>query len=119
MPKAVMLVFSAPSSAERDGEYNTWYDETHLRELCAVPGIVAARRFRRSEVQSASRPPQQALPAYVAIYELDTDDIAASLDELKARGDNGTNAKPAPGLMEVDATYEVGVYELWSSFPTE
>ena len=30
MPKGIMVVQSRPVSAEREGEYNDWYDNTHI-----------------------------------------------------------------------------------------
>ena len=118
MPRAVMLVFSGPAKPERENEYNKWYDETHLRDLCDVPGIESARRFKCSAVQSATRPPQRALPPYLALYELDTEDVAAALADLKARGDSGVASRPPEGLLALDERYEVAVYELHSSYPS-
>jgi hypothetical protein len=46
MAKGIILVESRPSSPEREQEYNTWYDETHLPELVALDGFVSARRLR-------------------------------------------------------------------------
>ena len=36
MPKALLLVFSAPSSPDRLDDYNKWYDEVHLAEVVAM-----------------------------------------------------------------------------------
>ena len=45
MPKAVMVVYSRPTDPARDDDYNDWYDNVHLREVCEVPGFVSARRY--------------------------------------------------------------------------
>ncbi|OBG86966.1 hypothetical protein A9X05_01645 [Mycobacterium sp. E3298] len=74
MAKGIMYVESRPSSPARDQEYNTWYDEVHIPELLALDGIVAARRLRPLDGQGP----------YVAIYELEGDDLQAILDNMMA-----------------------------------
>jgi hypothetical protein len=72
MAKGIMLVESWPSSPDREDEYNTWYDEIHIPELLALDGIVSARRLR----------PVDGKGPYVAIYELEGDDLQAILDNM-------------------------------------
>ncbi|OMC56831.1 hypothetical protein A5747_06165 [Mycobacterium sp. IS-836] len=74
MAKGIMLVESVPSAPDREDEYNTWYDEVHIPELLALDGIVAARRLRPVDGQGP----------YVAIYELEGDDLQAILDNMVA-----------------------------------
>lgn len=74
MAKGIMLVESVPSAPDREDEYNTWYDEIHIPELLALDGIVAARRLRPVDGQGP----------YVAIYELEGDDLQAILDNMIA-----------------------------------
>ena len=40
-----MVVQTGPVSAEREDEYNDWYSGTHIPEVLAIPGFVAARRL--------------------------------------------------------------------------
>ncbi|OCB28774.1 hypothetical protein A5675_06395 [Mycobacterium malmoense] len=74
MAKGIMYVESRPSSPEREQEYNAWYDEVHIPELLTLDGIVAARRLRPVDGQGP----------YVAIYELEGDDLQAILDNMIA-----------------------------------
>ena len=74
MAKGIMYVESRPSSPDREQEYNTWYDEVHIPELLTLDGIVAARRLR----------PLDGNGTYVAIYELEGDDLQAILDNMIA-----------------------------------
>jgi len=83
MPKGVIIVYSGPADASREAEYNRWYDEVHLPEVCSIPGIVSARRFSLSATQRT--PPDALTPRYAAIYELDTDDIQNVADEIGDR----------------------------------
>ena len=79
-------ILVVPSSARtgEDAAYNRWYDEQHLRDVCAVPGIIAGRRY---EPDPASPSPAEA--DYLAIYEIETDDPGAVLVELQRRAQSG------------------------------
>ncbi|MGH7856644.1 MAG: hypothetical protein ACREQY_04880, partial [Candidatus Binatia bacterium] len=48
-------------------EYHRWYDETHLPEVVGVEGFVSARRF--APIGDGGR--------FIAIYELEADDLEA------------------------------------------
>jgi hypothetical protein len=78
-----MVVQSAPSDPEREDEYNNWYASKHLPQVCAVPGIVAVRRYK---VRGGG---DGQAPEYVAIYELDADDLTGPMRELRARSASG------------------------------
>jgi hypothetical protein len=77
MPKGILLVSTAPAGAERDQEYNDWYNDVHLPEVLKVSGFISARRFKK--VESADDP----VP-YLAIYEVEADDLSASVAALGA-----------------------------------
>ncbi len=80
MPKGIMYVESRPRSPEDLAAYHRWYDETHLREIVGVPGFVSARRFA----------PVDGDGPFVAIYEIEADDLqaaVAALREASRRGD--------------------------------
>ncbi len=74
MAKGIIYVETWPSSPDREQEYNTWYDEVHIPELVALDGIVAARRLR----------PVNGDGPYVALYELEGDNLQAILDNMRA-----------------------------------
>jgi hypothetical protein len=74
MAKGIMIALTNPTTAQRDEEFNRWYNETHAREVTSLPGIASITRYRAH---------QQILPAgeepayrYLAIYELDDVDVA-------------------------------------------
>ena len=75
MGRFVFVVQTNPV-AGRDREYNEWYDEIHLKEVCSFPGFIGARRFRRIDANGEH--------AYLAIYELETDDPQRDLAALTA-----------------------------------
>src|SRR5688572_23148964 len=41
-----MLFFAMNPVPEAEADFNAWYDEEHVPALAAVPGCLAARRFR-------------------------------------------------------------------------
>ncbi len=87
MPKAIFLVQSQPSDPSREDEYNTWYDKTHLPQVCEIPGIVGARRYELAV--GGAIPAPEGSSKYIAIYEIDADDPDTVLQELTARATDG------------------------------
>ena len=71
--KSMLIVFTSPAEGRED-EYNDWYDNTHLAEFCALPGVESGKRFKLSP----NGP--KAATTYTAIYELSGDPA----DVLKA-----------------------------------
>jgi hypothetical protein len=68
VPHNIFLVQSDPVLGRED-EYNRWYTEQHLPEVLALPGFVAAQRFRTADFQRPGNAP--AHYRYIAIYEID------------------------------------------------
>ena len=108
MPKAKFVVYSRPKSADREDEYNTWYNETHLPELRKVPGFTGARRYKASR---HTKGPEgvSGLPEYMAIYDIEADDLQAVFDGLsKAVAEGSIHVLD---VMETDPLPKAGVYE--------
>ena len=61
---AGMLVVMADVPAEMEEEFNRWYNEEHIAELLALPGVLNAARY---EAISGS-------PKHLACYELESTD---------------------------------------------
>jgi len=83
MPNFKMVVFSRPVEG-REESYTDWYENTHLRDVCKLEGVKSACRYRLSRNLSQREP-----YPYMAIYEIETDDIDAVLAELQASGSGG------------------------------
>jgi hypothetical protein len=71
MAKYVFVVFTEPVEG-LDAEYNEWYSNQHIPDVLALDGITAARRFKLAEMN----PPQAANPPYLALYEIEADDVS-------------------------------------------
>ncbi|WP_375397281.1 hypothetical protein [uncultured Sphingomonas sp.] len=79
-----ILVVPSSAQAGQDEAYNRWYDDVHLRDVCAIPGIAAGRRY---EPDPATPSPAEA--DYLAIYDIETDDPGAVIAELTRRAQAG------------------------------
>lgn len=75
MAKFKMLILSNPV-ADRDDEFNRWYDDVHLGDVFKVRGVVGAERYRFKSGEGWK---------YLAIYDLDCEDPAQVEQELLAR----------------------------------
>lgn len=81
MARHLFLVFTTPKPGQ-EAAYNSWYDDQHLDDVLRLKGFVAAQRFRLA--------PQFGAPdirPYLAIYEIESDDAQAALEELARLAD--------------------------------
>ena len=106
MARGVYVVRSRPVSADREGEFNEWYDGTHVPELLSVPGFVAARRFRRAPGAGDTG---DGLPEYLAVYEIEADDLATPLQEWRRRSAAGETTRS--DALQLDPPPSAVLYE--------
>ena len=88
MAKHVFVVLTNATPGMED-EFNDWYTNRHLADVLAIPGVVAAQRFTLSDHQRAAPPHPY---KYLALYEIETDDLPGMLAILNQRA--GTQAMP-------------------------
>lgn len=81
MEKHVFVVLTNPV-AGREEEFNDWYDKEHVSDIVNVPGFQSGQRYRFSSVQR-DKPPHPY--SYMALYEIETDDLQGTMDELGRR----------------------------------
>lgn len=74
MARHSFFVFSNCTDPAREEEFNRWYTHTHLPDLSHAKGFVTARRYVNLDPGAKTR--------YLALYEFDTDDMAASLESI-------------------------------------
>jgi hypothetical protein len=58
-----LIVYTSPADGRED-DYNAWYDDVHLSEFAALPGVINGRRFKVAAADADAK------PVYAAIYEL-------------------------------------------------
>ena len=63
-----LLLNAMNVAPEAEADFNAWYDEEHLPALSAVPGTLAARRYRADAQGSSTH-------RYVALYHLESPDV--------------------------------------------
>jgi hypothetical protein len=96
MARFVFVVFTAPNEGQED-EYNEWYDRQHLADVGHIPGMVSAERL----VLADMAPAQTRLPKYLALYEIETDDVSdipRAIAEAQAAG-----RMPSSGALDRSA----------------
>jgi len=92
------MVFSNPVEGRED-DFNTWYDKEHLDDLLAVPGFVAAQRYRFAALGPGQNEPTY---RYAAIFEAEADDVVTVQENLMAAlgsGRVGGSDAIAPGAL--------------------
>lgn len=101
-----MIVETAPPEGRED-EFNDWYTNVHIPEMLSVPGFVAARRYRL--VEDAPLNAGTAKPKYLAVYEMEADDLSTPVAEMRARAAAGDRTS---GPISTDRAPVVTLYEL-------
>ena len=95
MAKSMFMAWASPVDEASDSEFNAWYDGTHVPQVrAAIPAITAVRRYRVADVPGAP-----SAHRYVAVYEMDTDDVAGAMAAL--------GAASADGRIEMTATMDL------------
>ncbi len=95
---ALMMVW-ADIPADKEDDFNHWYNEEHLAELLSVPGILNAARYEA--VKSG--------PKYLACYELESTDVVET-DAFKNRPRTEWGSRVSPSLIGTkffNAVYQV------------
>ncbi|MGY2040039.1 hypothetical protein ACW9HF_32710 [Nocardia gipuzkoensis] len=90
MPTGILFVESRPNSAEEAAAYHDWYENTHLAEMCKLDGVVAARRLATVDGD----------PSYIALYEIEADDLEAVRAALGQK--SRSREMSAPVGLQVD-----------------
>ena len=62
------LVAVSNPMAGREEECATWYNNTHLKDMVAIPGVISAQRF-----ELLRGAPSKAFKKYLAIYEVEAE----------------------------------------------
>ena len=83
MARGIFLVEAMPASSDRLDEFHAWYDDVHVPEILAFDGFVSARRFA----------PVEGSGPFVALYEIEADDLQAALDAFRAASRRGETTR--------------------------
>ena len=87
-----LLLNAMNVASEAEDDFNAWYDEEHLPALTAVPGTLAARRYRSTQEGADVR-------RYVAIYHLESPEVTRS-EAWKTAVDTPWSARIRPHFRD-------------------
>jgi hypothetical protein len=79
MARHKLFVLSNPSPGG-EAAYNAWYNDEHLPEIVTLPGFGAARRMKL--VVNGLGPAAGFQHNYLAIYDIETEDVQAAVAAL-------------------------------------
>ncbi len=82
MTRGVLIVESRPSSAAEAAAFHAWYDDTHIPQMLAVDGFVAARRYDSRDGTS-----------FLTVYEIEGE-VEAAKAQLAAAHAAGVMTRP-------------------------
>jgi hypothetical protein len=89
--EGLLLVFTN-AAAGREDEFHQWYDETHIPDVLAVPGVVSAQRYAVAPVETpeveGAPAPEPPAHGYLVAYALDRDGNEV-MEEFVARIGSG------------------------------
>ncbi len=75
------MVLTNPTPG-KEAEYNERYNKQHIPDVLNVTGFVSAQRFRLADTQNGG---DEKAYKYLALYEIETNDLADVFKELAAR----------------------------------
>ncbi len=105
MDKYITVVGTNCADPAKEKEFNDWYDNIHLPDVIETPGFIGATRYENTA-------PQEGEPKYLAIYEIETDDIEAL---MKAGRENITKKREAGRISDLMELVTRGQYKQISS----
>ena len=113
MGRYLLFAFSDCKDPAREKEFNAWYSKVHVPDMLEVPGMVRATRW----VAAGDRPGQRR--KYLALYELETDDLAKFDAGVRERGMRTVKEGRFSDLPVFDPPEIPRVYQqiMWSKRP--
>jgi hypothetical protein len=110
----MIIVPHEPFEGVGEEEYERWYREEHLSDFVNQGSVLSGRHARivKGATERSGYPVPEPGTPYVTIYELETDDIEATLKSFAEA------PKAAPGRGYINpGTMRVGWYEVLAEYP--
>jgi hypothetical protein len=82
MGRYSLVVLSNPVSAAREQAYNDWYEHQHVPDVLRVPGFKSAQRLK---LVANETPGTFTLPVYAVRFTFDSEDVSATIAEVRRR----------------------------------
>ncbi|RNL66771.1 DUF4286 family protein [Zhongshania marina] len=90
-----LIAFTSPLPG-KEVEYNNWYNNIHLKEVSALPGIISGRRFCMSKAQMGEPLHSH---RYMVMYEVESGREAEVLEGIRTAMPN-MNIEPVVDLSD-------------------
>jgi hypothetical protein len=108
MARHVFVAFSDPKEGMEE-DFNDWYTNQHMPDLMKIPGFVRASRYKLSDGVTTPTGPNASPAApsgqrYLAIYEIEADDVAYVPGAIKDLIKSG-QLTLAPVFSDLNAGY--------------
>jgi hypothetical protein len=97
--KYLHLVLTSPT-AGREDEFNEWYENVHVPQVLRMPGFLSGQRFRLVDSTPSD------LPRYLAVYQIESDDIDGTLETIVATAPTRTKSGAIDISVSIVRTYE-------------
>jgi len=84
-----LLVVTAEVDVEVEADWNRWYDEVHLPDALACPGVLSGRRYLSSgDISESDRGQSRRSKArlYTTVYELESPAAVTTKEFAAMRG---------------------------------
>jgi hypothetical protein len=84
-----LLIVSAEIAPEAEAAWNKWYDEVHLPDALACPGVLSGTRYLSKGDASLTRDGGKSTSSartYMAVYELSGPEALATPEFIEMRG---------------------------------
>ena len=81
MARYLLFAYSDCKDPSREDEFNDWYNNMHVPDMMEVPGMISATRW-----VSAHENLEGEQRKYLAMYELETDDLEKFDASVRERG---------------------------------
>ncbi len=101
---SAVMVLQIEIDPEHEAAFNEWYEKEHLPEVCALPGIVAGRRFKIVDKPGG----------YLTIYELESAEAVESEAYLAWRATSQSTSEMARRFRSFSRLVAVRTSELSS-----
>jgi len=104
MQKWVLVVETNCNDADKESEFNDWYNNIHVPDMLETPGFMRTTRFQNSN-------PAEGRGKFVAFYEIETEDLGQAMTALQKRfGEVTEQGRMSPLCAIAGATPLLQIY---------
>ncbi len=102
MSKVLLVALTRCTDPAREAEFNEWYTNTHVRDALKNPVFLSGTRYRLVDQPLWGEGRNQ----YLAIYEIETDDPAAWMANMRGHSQGDPNQLNDAWEVLLIAAYE-------------